>query len=90
MDLNSIYAALAGTLATDQAARQAAEDALKSLERVPGYFSSLFQVVNSKEAPLEVRQAGIIYFKNLVNKHWERENPTQDEATNWVIAEQDR
>jgi len=90
MDLNAIYAALQGTLSQNQQERQAAEAALKSLEGTPGYISALFRILNSKEASLEVRQAGIIYFKNLVLKNWERETPQQDEGHNWVIAEDDR
>ena len=89
MDLQAIYAALSSTLSADQTQRKAAEAALKGWEGQPGYVSSLFRVVNSTEVAVEVRQAGIVYFKNLVNKHWERDKPI-DGAEQWVIAEDER
>ena len=67
MDLQAIYAALASTLSPDAQQRQAAEAALKGWEGQPGYVSSLFRVVNSTEVAVEVRQAGIVYFKNIFN-----------------------
>ena len=92
MDLQAIYAALASTLSPNQQERQAAEAALKGWEGQPGYVSSLFRVVNSQEVAVEVRQAGIVYFKNIVNKHWERDEPvvggTPDQQ--WVIGEDER
>jgi hypothetical protein len=89
MDLQAIYAALASTLSPDAQQRQAAEAALKGWEGQPGYVSSLFRVVNSTEVAVEVRQAGIVYFKNIVNKHWEREEVTQGSPP-WVISEEER
>ena len=67
MDLQAIYAALASTLSPNQQERQAAEAALKGWEGQPGYVSSLFRVVNSQEVAVEVRQAGIVYFKNIIS-----------------------
>jgi hypothetical protein len=91
MDLQAIYAALASTLSPDQQQRQAAEAALKGWEGHPGYVSSLFRVVNSTEVAVEVRQAGIVYFKNIVNKHWERDEPVEGNAElQWVIGEDER
>jgi hypothetical protein len=92
MDLQAIYAALASTLSPDQQQRQAAEAALKGWEGVPGYVSSLFRVVNSAEVAVEVRQAGIVYFKNIVNKHWDREDPIPGGTPEqqWVISQDER
>ena len=92
MDLQAIYAALASTLSPNQQERQAAEAALKGWEGQPGYVSSLFRVVNSQEVAVAVRQAGIVYFKNIVNKHWEREEPVVDGTPDqrWVIGEDER
>eukprot|EP00960_Hanusia_phi_P059830 764300-Hanusia_phi.AAC.3 len=66
MDLQAIYSALAATLSPNQKEREAAEALLKNFEGTPGYISSLFRVVNSNEVSIEIKQAGIIYFKNLV------------------------
>jgi len=35
----------------------------------------LFQIINSSEVAPQVKQAGIIYFKNLVVKHWYHTKP---------------
>ncbi|EKX49114.1 hypothetical protein GUITHDRAFT_56057, partial [Guillardia theta CCMP2712] len=64
--LQAIYSALAATLSPNQKEREAAEALLKNFEGTPGYISSLFRVVNSNEVSIEIKQAGIIYFKNLV------------------------
>ena len=92
MDLQAIYAALASTLSPEPQQRKAAEEALKGWEGQPGYVSSLFRVVNSTEVAVEVRQAGIVYFKNLVNKHWDREAPVAGGTAEqqWFIAEDER
>jgi len=90
MDLQQIYAALQSTLAKEATERDAAEVTLKSFEGQPSYMSSLFRVVNSEGVALQVRQAGIIYFKNLVGKHWEREEPADEDGYRWVIAEEER
>ena len=86
MDLQQIYAALQSTLAKDAPERDAAEVTLKSFEGQPSYMSSLFRVVNSEGVALEVRQAGIIYFKNLVGKHWEREEPADEDVSLYSFA----
>ena len=92
MDLQAIYQALASTLSPDQQQRKGAEAALKGWEGQPGYVSSLFRVVNSTEVAVEVRQAGIVYFKNIVNKHWERDAPVENGSADqqWVIGEDER
>jgi len=70
MDPNALHAALAATLNPDLQARQAAETVLKELDNVPGYLPTLFLIVKSTEVATEIRQAGVIYLKNLVHKQW--------------------
>jgi hypothetical protein len=74
MEPQALHAALTATLSQNQSERQAAETVLKSLDATPGYLPCLFQIINSSEVAPEVKQAGIIYFKNLVSKHWQREH----------------
>ena len=70
MDANALHAALAATLYTDLQTRQAAETVLKELDNVPGYLPTLFLIVKSTEVATEIRQAGVIYLKNLVHRKW--------------------
>jgi hypothetical protein len=90
-DLQQLHAALASTLTPNQQERQAAEAALKSLQTVQGYLTALFTVVSSVEAKPEVRQAGAIYFKNLVLKHWDNRPDRDAEDPDAVIfAEEEK
>ena len=80
MDPQALHAALTATLSQNQNERQAAETVLRNLDATPGYLPCLFQIINSSEVAPPVKQAGIIYFKNLVSKHWKNEhaNPQGD------------
>lgn len=85
MDLHSLHAALSSTLSQQQAEREAAETALKGFQSAPGYLAALFTVVSSAEAKSEVRQAGAIYFKNLVLKQWGNQAGTDTSDGDTVI-----
>ena len=71
MDLAQIHEALLSTMSPNKQQREAAEGALKGASGSPGYLTALFTIVSSADTKVEVRQAGAIYFKNLVLKHWE-------------------
>jgi hypothetical protein len=77
MEPRALHAALTATMSPNTAERQAAETVLKSLDATPGYLPCLFQIINCEEVSPQVKQAGIIYFKNLVQKHWHREYDNQ-------------
>ncbi len=64
------------------------------VEKIIGFAPSLLQIVMNEQVEAPVRQAGAIYFKNLVGAHWmDREvGPDPREAANlpFSIHEQDR
>lgn len=74
MEPQALHAALTATLSQNQREREAAETVLRGLDATPGYLPCLFQIINSGEVVPQVKQAGIIYFKNLVSKHWQHEH----------------
>ena len=74
MEPQALHAALTATLSQHQNERQAAETVLRNLDATQGYLPCLFQIINSSEVAPPVKQAGIIYFKNLVSKHWKNEH----------------
>lgn len=79
MDLAQIHEALLSTMSPNKQQREAAEGALKGASSSPGYLTALFTIVSSADTKVEVRQAGAIYFKNLVLKHWENSlNPGEE------------
>mmetsp|Transcript_103123 Transcript_103123/g.166244 ORF Transcript_103123/g.166244 Transcript_103123/m.166244 type:complete len:1085 (+) Transcript_103123:63-3317(+) len=88
MEAQALHAALTATLSPNQTERQAAETVLKSVDAAPGYLPCLFQIINSSEVAPQVKQAGIIYFKNLVVKHWQREH--DDGGGHVVFSEGDK
>uniref|UniRef100_A0A6B2KX71 Importin N-terminal domain-containing protein n=1 Tax=Arcella intermedia TaxID=1963864 RepID=A0A6B2KX71_9EUKA len=52
----------------------------------PGFVATLFKLVGANDAPLDVRQAATILFKNLVHKRWHEseEDPLSDEEKAFV------
>jgi hypothetical protein len=90
MDPVALQQALAGTLSANQAERNAAEAALSGLDGAPGYLPCLFSVITSQQVQPAVRQAGSIYLKNLVGKHWQRKKLLADEAKLIMFTEEDK
>ena len=88
MEPQALHAALTATLSCNTSERQAAETVLRSVDATPGYLPCLFQIINSDEVTPQVKQAGIIYFKNLVQKHWHREH--NDPQGGVVFSEGDK
>ena len=68
MDLNTLSELLKGTL--DPAHRNEAEKKLTEVHKVIGFGPVLLQVIMSTEVELPVRQAAVIYLKNMVSSHW--------------------
>ncbi|EKX42012.1 hypothetical protein GUITHDRAFT_141490 [Guillardia theta CCMP2712] len=90
MDLLALHSALAGSLSANHDERQAAENALRGLDAVPGYLPCLLHIISSQEVTVQVKQAGMIYFKNLVQKHWEREYSPENKKDEIVFSEADK
>ena len=68
MEMSSVIETLRGTLAPET--REQSERALESLQKIIGFCPSLLQVVMTADLDMPVRQAGVIYFKNLVTGFW--------------------
>jgi exportin-2 (importin alpha re-exporter) len=68
--LNALSSYLASTVSPDAATRRAAEDSLRQGEGQPGFLQLILQLVKSDGVDMTVRQAGGVYFKNVVKKLW--------------------
>ncbi|KAK2914302.1 hypothetical protein Q8A67_002701 [Cirrhinus molitorella] len=88
MDLNSLIEALRGTM--DANLREAAERQLNEGHTQVNFVSTLLQVTMSDQLDLPVRQAGVIYLKNMVTQHWSEGDNANTEAPTSNIPEEDR
>ncbi|XP_066556946.1 importin-7 isoform X1 [Amia ocellicauda] len=88
MDPNSLIEALRGTM--DPNLREAAERQLSEGHSQVNFVSTLLQVTMSEQLDLPVRQAGVIYLKNMVTQYWNEGEGTSGEALPTTIPEEDR
>jgi hypothetical protein len=75
MDIPTLHNILLHTFSNDANARNAAEDALGKLHTARGSIVLLVQLVSNAEVQREIRQAGAVALKNMVQKHWEDVEP---------------
>ena len=68
MEISNLATLLKQTL--DPAARERAEAELQNVRKIIGFCPGLLQVVMNNSIDAAVRQAGVIYFKNLVSQSW--------------------
>ena len=68
MEISNLATLLKQTL--DPAARERAEAELQNVRKIIGFCPGLLQVVMNNSIDAAVRQAGVIYFKNLVSSSW--------------------
>ena len=90
MDAANLALLLKQTL--DPVARENAEAELKQVHKIIGFCPGLLQVVMTNTVDSAVRQAGVIYFKNLVSQSWvpkEAADTVNPELT-FSIHEQDK
>jgi exportin-2 (importin alpha re-exporter) len=64
---------LTSTVSPDAATRRAAEDSLRQAEKQPGFLILVLELVKSDGVDMLVRQAGGVYFKNVVKRLWSGE-----------------
>jgi len=64
------------TVNPDAASRKAAEEELARAKLQPQYTLTLLQLLTEERIELPVRQAGAVFFKNLVKQHWAPEDET--------------
>ena len=68
MDHNVLAVLLQQTL--EKSTRENAETELEKIKKIIGFCPGLLQVVMSANLDQAVRQAGVIYFKNLISTSW--------------------
>ena len=75
MDVGNLALLLKQTL--DPNARERAEAELQNVKKIIGFCPGLLQVVMTNTVDAAVRQAGVIYFKNLVSTSWIPKEPPE-------------
>ncbi|XP_015719547.1 importin-7 [Coturnix japonica] len=88
MDPNTIIEALRGTM--DPALREAAERQLNEAHKSVNFVSTLLQITMSEQLDLPVRQAGVIYLKNMITQYWPDRETAPGEIPPYSIPEEDR
>ncbi|KDN41225.1 ARM repeat-containing protein [Tilletiaria anomala UBC 951] len=90
--MDTLYALFASTFDADPNKRKAAELEIRKLESQDGMLATAFQIVNSQDADLAVRQAAAIYVKNRVRRGWDvsRGQRAGGASSSSAIASSDR
>ncbi|CAH0401822.1 unnamed protein product [Chilo suppressalis] len=88
MDSRKLTEILRATIDPNQ--RQQAEEQLSQIHKIIGFAPSLLQVVMLNEVQIPVRQAGVVYLKNLITSGWQDKEPEEGEPIPFSIHEQDR
>lgn len=60
------------------------------MEKIIGFTPALLQVVMINDLDMPIRQAGVIYLKNMVMQHWKDAEYEQGDSIPFHIHEQDR
>ncbi|KAK4688334.1 exportin-2 (importin alpha re-exporter), partial [Tremellales sp. Uapishka_1] len=68
---------LSSSLSPDPPTRKAAEESLRQAEAQPGFLLLVLALVKEDAADMPVRQAGGVYFKNVVKRLWAGEEDVQ-------------
>ncbi|XP_066600372.1 importin-7 [Prorops nasuta] len=87
MDPRKLTELLRATI--DPSQQKQAEEQLNQIHKIIGFAPTLLQVVMSNEVPVPVRQAGVIYLKNLITTNWADREP-ESAPVEFSIHEQDR
>ncbi|XP_015515096.1 importin-7 [Neodiprion lecontei] len=88
MDPRKLTELLRATI--DPAQQKQAEEQLAQIHKIIGFAPSLLQVVMSTEVDMPVRQAGVIYLKNLITTNWAEREVEVGAPVPFSIHEQDR
>ncbi|CAK1554699.1 unnamed protein product [Leptosia nina] len=88
MDTRKLTEILSATIDPNQ--RQQAEEQLSQIHKIIGFAPSLLQVVMLNEVAKPVRQAGVVYLKNMITSGWHEKEPEEGEPIPFSIHEQDR
>lgn len=88
MESRKIIEILRGTI--EPSLRQQAEEELTQIKKIIGFTPALLQVVMMNDIDMPVRQAGVIYLKNMVAQYWKDADYEAGEQIPFHIHEQDR
>ncbi|GIY51835.1 hypothetical protein CDAR_477292 [Caerostris darwini] len=88
MDTNKLIEILRATIDPNQ--REAAEKQLEQVHKIIGFAPSLLQVVMMNSVDISIRQAGVIYLKNMVAQFWQDKEQESGKPLAFSIHEQDR
>ncbi|XP_059170655.1 importin-7-like [Physella acuta] len=89
MEVGKLVEVLRATLDPNQ--REQAEQQLTEVHKIIGFAPILLQVVMTDQVDMPVRQAGVIYLKNMLTQYWmEREPENVTDSIPFNIHEQDR
>lgn len=88
MDASKLTEILRATIDPNQ--REAAEKQLEQVHKIIGFAPLLLQVVMNNATEMPVRQAGVIYLKNMVAQFWQDKEQEPGKPLPFAIHEQDR
>lgn len=89
MDAGKLIEVLRATLDPNQ--REQAEQQLTEVHKIIGFSPILLQAIMSDQLDMPVRQAGVIYLKNMVTQFWQdREAEKPGDPVPFSIHEHDR
>lgn len=88
MDTRKLTEILRASIDPNQ--RQQAEEQLSQIHKIIGFAPLLLQVVMANDVVLPVRQAGIVYLKNMITSNWHEKEPEEGEPIPFTIHEQDK
>ena len=89
MDVNCLSEIFKGTLDSNQSIRNEAEKKLSEVFPMIGFGPLLLQVLMSEHLEIQVRQAAVIYLKNVICNTWMRKD-TQLNLSDQEKREQDK
>ncbi|CAB0029281.1 unnamed protein product [Trichogramma brassicae] len=88
MDPRKLTELLRATI--DPAQQKQAEEQLNQVHKIIGFAPGLLQIIMSNEVDMPVRQAGVIYLKNLIVSNWADREAESNTSPQFSIHEQDR
>lgn len=62
----------------------------KQIHKIIGFVPTLLQIVVQNDLDMPVRQAGVIYLKNLITQNWHDREADASQSMPYAIHEQDR
>lgn len=88
MDPNKLIEILRATIDPNQ--REVAEQQLEQVHKIIGFAPNLLQVVMMTNLDMPIRQAGVIYLKNMIAQYWQDREQEPGKPAIFAIHEQDR